>query len=367
MNKQLAAQHGIVCRLPGEHLGYFGWPSIARLDDGRLIVASSGLRSEHVCPFGKTVLNTSADQGITWSKPHVIQNSPIDDRDAGIVNLGSGRLLVTWFTADTREYLSAAWVRERVGNQELEVWQAATALWTDDLVQQWLGSWVRLSEDGGASWEAPLRVPVSAPHGPLCLASGDLLYLGKDATGMSEGRILAAGSRDGGRSWSVLGQVPLYPGTTAANYHEPHAVEITDGRLLGLIRLENHTSANLEAAGLVDFSLMQTESVDRGQTWSMPVPLGFHGSPPHLLKHSSGVLVCAYGYRRPGFGQRVMISRDQGVTWEHDWIIRDDGPDGDLGYPASVELEDGSILSVYYQKVPGDAKCSLLWSRWHLP
>ena len=45
----------------------------------------------------------------------------------------------------------------------------------------------------------------------------------------------------------------------------------------------------------------------------------------------------------------------------------DDGPDGDLGYPSTVELDDSSLFSVCYQKVPGDKKCSLLWSHWQLP
>ena len=48
-------------------------------------------------------------------------------------------------------------------------------------------------------------------------------------------------------------------------------------------------------------------------------------------------------------------------------ILRDDGPDGDLGYPSSAELDDGSILTVYYQKVASADKCSLLWTRWKLP
>ena len=61
MTKRMDAEHGVVCRLPGEKFGYFGWPTIARLDDGRLVAASSGLRSEHVCPWGKTVLNVSSD------------------------------------------------------------------------------------------------------------------------------------------------------------------------------------------------------------------------------------------------------------------------------------------------------------------
>ncbi len=63
MSTEVEAEHGIVCRLEGEQFGYFGWPSIARMDDGRLVVSSSGLRVWHVCPFGKTVLNFSEDDG----------------------------------------------------------------------------------------------------------------------------------------------------------------------------------------------------------------------------------------------------------------------------------------------------------------
>jgi hypothetical protein len=62
-----------------------------------------------------------------------------------------------------------------------------------------------------------------------------------------------------------------------------------------------------------------------------------------------------------------MISRDDGATWDAHWIIRDDGPTWDLGYPASVELADGSVFTVYYQQVRAGEPCAILWSRWRLP
>ena len=31
--RELNAEHGIVCRLPGECFGHFGWPTVARRDD----------------------------------------------------------------------------------------------------------------------------------------------------------------------------------------------------------------------------------------------------------------------------------------------------------------------------------------------
>jgi Neuraminidase (sialidase) len=169
MSRRLASEHGIVCRLPGEQFGYFGWPTVARQADGRLVVASSGLRTGHICPFGKTVLNTSTDDGRTWSAPRVIQDSMIDDRDAGVLAWGTANLLVTWFRSDTRMYRDATWIPAA----ERETWDALFAQWTDAQVQELVGSWLMLSADGGRTWSAPIRVPVSTPHGPDVAAAGN--------------------------------------------------------------------------------------------------------------------------------------------------------------------------------------------------
>jgi len=358
MEKRLNAKHGIICRLPGERFGYFGWPTVERLKDGTLFVASSGLRSEHICPWGKTVLNVSYDRGETWSPPRVIQDSPIDDRDAGIIKIGDNRLLVSWFRSDTRRYFSAFTDSRRKEYEEV------FAKLDDEQVKELLGSWIMTSNDSGKTWSLPVRVPVSAPHGPVLLGSGNILYLGKDKGEMTVGKILCAISEDAGLTWKTVGEVPVLQGTDAANYHEPHVVELPSGRLIGMIRVQNYEGKSLEDVGIPSFSMMQTESDNGGHTWTTPRPLGFHGSPPHLLRHSSGVLILTYGYRLKPFGQRVAFSYDEGVTWDNDWIIRDDGPDGDLGYPSTVELSDGSLFTVYYQKAAPGEKCSLLWSSW---
>jgi hypothetical protein len=364
--RTLAAEHGVVCRLPGERFGYFGWPTVARTDDGRLLVVSSGLRSEHVCPFGKTVLHESTDDGRTWSESRVIQDAPIDDRDAGIVNLGGTSLLVSWFRSDTRTYLNDKWIAEK----ERATWPEVFKDWTDDQVAGLIGSWAMRSDDGGATWGIPVRVPVSTPHGPIRLRGGDLLYLGKPFgtwADMGTGQVAAARSTDGGQTWNVVGRVPVAPRTDASNYHEPHLVELPSGRLVGALRVEAQGNHPLAPAGMPHFTIMQTESDDGGATWSTPRWVGFKGSPPHLLRHTSGALVMTYGYREQPFGQRVAISRDDGRTWEADWILRGDGPDGDLGYPSTVELADGSLFTVCYQKAAKGEKCSLLWSKWTLP
>jgi hypothetical protein len=367
MNKKVEGEHGVVCRLPGERFGYFGWPTIARMEDGTLVVASSGLRTEHVCPFGKTVLNFSKDDGKTWSPPQVINDSPLDDRDAGVISLGGKSLLVTWFTSDTRQYFSG--LRKKMSPDNIAAWEKILNTWTDEVMKQWLGSWVLIMDDR-QTWSKPIRVPVTAPHGPIRLSNGDLLYLGKlrSQTGdlLRTGEIVACRSKDGGRTWTPLGSVPVCDGTRLVNYYEPHVVEIEGGKLIGMIRFQYHGKDD-PAKDQINFTIFQTESEDGGKTWAKARPTGVHGSPPHLLRHSSGKVICVYGCRRPPYGQRAMISADGGKTWETDWILRDDGPDSDLGYPASVEMPDGSIFTIYYQKYKAGEKCSLLWTRWRLP
>lgn len=374
--RRLQADHGTICATPSEFLGYFGWPSVARLDDGALAAVASGLRSEHVCPFGRTVLCTSHDGGRTWTAPRVINDGPLDDRDAGIVCLGGRRALVTWFSSDTRRYYSSEWIQKIVKALPPEKqawWTAGMARMTDAAKARFEGAWLRVSEDGGDTWGPPVKAPLNSPHGPIRRRDGSLLYFGKQCGTFEElggGRIVAMGSTDDGAHWAPVGEVPLVPGTSWGSYHEAHVAELPDGSLLGMIRLQNASGPNgdVTKVGLINFSVLQTESGDGGRTWSVPRGLGFHGSPPHILRHSSGTLVLTYGYRQKPFGQRVALSRDQGATWEHDWILRDDGPDGDLGYPATVELPGGELLSVYYQKPQAVTdKCALLCSRWRLP
>jgi len=374
MDRKVGAEHGVVASFPEEFFGYFGWPSIARMDDGTLVVAASGLRNAHICPFGRDVVCTSADEGRHWSSPTVVNDFPLDDRDAGILSLGGKRLLVSWFSTDARKSRVGAEYRSNGDAEWVARYENGFSRMTDGNAARWTGSWVRLSSDAGESWGAPIRVDLTAPHGPVRLRSGKLLYFGKeflmDGKGLPTGRkgIAAMTSADGSK-WKRLGTVPLYPGTVEGQYHEPHVVELPDGRLLGLIRIENEKGSDaLKDAGLTVFSLMQTESADGGGSWSPAVPLGFHGSPPHLLLHSSGAVVCVYGFRQEPYGERAMVSRDGGRSWRYHYILRDDGPDHDLGYPASVELADGSLLTVYYQKIRSpEEKCSLLWTRWKLP
>ena len=109
-----------------------------------------------------------------------------------------------------------------------------------------------------------------------------------------------------------------------------------------------------------DCQMWGAYSDDNGKTWSEPYQTPLWGFPPHLLELSDGRVLCSYGYRRAPFGERVCISED-GIDWklENEIILRDDAATGDLGYPVSIELETGKILTVYYQPdIPKDSNPS---------
>ncbi len=331
---------------------YHGWPTIARRRNGVLDLVWSGGREAHVCPFGRVELMRSDDDGRTWSWPRILMDSAIDDRDAGVCETAQGALLVTTFTSLAYENVLAkaeGWPEER-----LERWRAVQRRTRDR--QALLGCWMLRSEDGGVNWSAPYRVPVNSPHGPVPLKDGRLLYAGKrlwdqpPAAGVCE-------SRDDGRTWRWLADIPVRPGDTTDAYHELHAVETARGRIL--VQIRNHNKAN---AG----ETLQCESEDGGRTWTVPHPIGVWGLPSHLLRLRDGRLLMTYGYRRPPFGNQARWSADDGRTWSEPVAISADGASGDLGYPSTVELSGGGLFTVWYERFKTSPNAVLRAAHWRL-
>ena len=93
----------VICSNPtNPNHAYFAWPTVARLQDGRLAMVASGFRRRHVCPFGKVVICYSEDEGKTWTRPTIVIDTPLDDRDAGILPFGENSVMITSFN-NTKE------------------------------------------------------------------------------------------------------------------------------------------------------------------------------------------------------------------------------------------------------------------------
>jgi sialidase-1 len=352
-----------ICKQPGR---YMGWPTVCRRQDNELVVVFSGDRAQHVCPWGKVQGIRSTDDGETWTEPVTISNTPLDDRDAGLIETADGTLVANWFTSTA--FIDAAtspWLRSLESEDVLDQWSRHAEKLTPEIREQWLGPFTRRSTDGGATWETPVRHLGSAPHGGILLADGRLLFVGKM---LSDGRTLLVveESRDDGRSWQQIGTVPQNPGDDANQYFEPHVVETGDGRLVSMFRYHCHEDGKggrTEAGCL----LRQAESTDGGKTWSTCHATAMQGYPAHLTRLQDDTLVCVYGRRCSPFGEFACISRDGGRSWDVEREIKlAAATSGDLGYPASTELADGSILTVFYQIAqPGERTC-MMATRWRL-
>ena len=166
-----------------------------------------------------------------------------------------------------------------------------------------------------------------------------------------------------------------YRGSVEPIYHngekqiscEPHAIRLPDGRILCHIRVQgDHHIRSKDPNGAL-FTLYQTVSEDEGRTWSEPIQIlsDQGGAPAHLLLHSSGILISAYGCRKlPSTGIKVMLSKDLGKSWETDFEVNINGKVRDLGYPSTVELKDGSLATVYYDHPDPDGPAMILQQKW---
>lgn len=339
---------------------YHGWPTLARRANGELLVVCSGGREAHVCPFGRVEWMRSKDNGLNWSSPQVLNDGPIDDRDAGVLETKKGTILVTTFTSLAYESTLAHAQNAKPGEQGafsdpklLLEWQSVHHRISPEQRIAELGCYMLRSTDEGVNWESRYRVPCNSPHGPINLEDGRLLYAGKAL--WADGRVGFWESIDDGASWKELAILPTREGDSAEKYHELHAIQAADGRIVCHVR--NHNDKN-------GGETLQSESTDGGKTWSTPRSIGVWGLPSHLLRLKSGRLVMSYGYRRKPFGNLIRTSDDHGATWSEPIPLSEDGKAGDLGYPSTVECDDGTMVTVWYEVLANSPFAQLRQARW---
>jgi len=342
---------------------YIGWPSVCRLQNGDVLAVFSGDRDAHICPWGKVQMVRSTDGGETWGQPRTIANGILDDRDAGIVQLPSGEILVTWFTSVAYRWpeILERHPEYKRHDEKIDPVAAKAAL----------GYFLIRSCDNGETWGVPEKLVncEQTPHGPIVLHDGSLLQIGRSTTGdggsgvgkFNHTIITVSRSTDAGRTWTVL--CPEIADENGENtpphrFHEPHVAELADGTLVGLVRYHGP-----------DGCLRQTVSKDGGRTWTPMTKTPLLGLPPHLLPLPDGKLLVVYGRRieKAGFGEYACLSDDGGKTWDvANEILLAPSHCGDLGYPASTLLADGTILTVYYQQPRGGQLPCLMATKWRV-
>ena len=349
-------------------LDYHGWPSICK-GDGDTIYAVSSARTEHVDPYGAIGFAKSLDGGETWSDYKLIIDTPLDDRDCGVTYLGNGHLIVIWFTHDAYKYREggcySGWRKRSTPEQVAAVDAKFDKLTPEEGVG---GCFVIHSLDDGETWGDPIRLPITTPHGATLMQDGKSLIavgvpwysklssLGVDLPG---NKLHVIKSTDGGYTWNYLSAIDIQedlPGVAC----EAHIIQLKDLTYLAALRCET------SGLGMTTY-VMRSED---GLKWTLPEKVETCiGAPPHLLQLKNGNVLLTYSTRvKGGCGERACISTDGGKTWSNEMIISlADQVDGwDLGYPSSVELDNGTIVSAFYQKFEMDPKCSFLYTKWEI-
>ena len=368
MKNLISDDRRIICDNPDSLFRYFGWPSVARLPDGTLAMACSGFRLKHICPFGKAVICYSRDEGKTWTRPAPVIDTILDDRDAGIIPLGGNRVMVTSFNNSFAQ--QHGWNQLRTGRHvwQDETWRTFAEAYVnlgeaDGREAEFLGSVYKISEDGGYTFGKLRHVPVTSPHGPCVLRDGTVLYVGTAIRYDGNGDHLRVYKLNAEDEFEYVSSIPDIPDGKGGVYTscEPHAIGLPSGKILVHIRVQGATFDESV------YTTYQSESYDGGKTFTKPHPLLSErgGAPAHLVLHSSGVLVSVYSYREAPTGNRAMFSRDGGETWDIDYAVGEQGLSEDLGYPASVELSDGRMLTVYYEKISDQSV--IMQQIWEMP
>ena len=202
------------------------------------------------------------------------------------------------------------------------------------------GVYTAMSRDSGYTWE-----PAKLLMGRVGSA-GRVVDLGDGAVLMPmDGKLdeharaeWVMRSTDGGDSWERHGIVTHE--TPGLSFSELRILSLGGGRVLAGMRT-------------AEANFYVSHSEDGGATWSAPeeTPIYCRGSSPFdLIMLADGRVLATYGHRREPYGVRACLSEDGGRTWDigNEVVLRDDGLDRDMGYPSSVQLPDGSILTTYY-------------------
>lgn len=360
--------HFTVFEEPGH---YLAWPALARTADGDLIVLFTRT-DEHMGPQGAIWSCRSRDQGETWEPPVVVRDTLIDDRESGLTTLQDGSLLAHIWSTQHTESSYRGLSADAYAPGVVDRWIERVNLPDYREASHLHGAWNLLSTDGGHTWSDPVRGPDSI-HGGIHLASGALLTA---SYRNDENHIGIYRTSAPLQPWERIAVVRC-PQPDSVRFGEPHLTQLPGGRIILMIRA---TAIPYDDHADRCFAWISW-SDDDGDSWAEARPTDIWGYPPHLLTLQDGRVLATYGYRRPPYGERACLSRD-GIHWDpnDELILRDDAPNHDLGYPHSIELEPGKILTVYYQPNvppgtrlqdrpprPDRVKTSILGTLWELP
>jgi len=196
-----------------------------------------------------------------------------------------------------------------------------------------LPCWVCRSTDAGVTWEHSENLTCDGEHPPVPF--GDIVQLTDELLGVTcyfrKAGTFFVRSRDDGRTWNE-------PTLISETNNETDLLLLDNGDLIA--------AARSQKGGHLDLF----RSTDHGDTWTFDQQLtGPSMHPAHLQHLTNGHVLLGYGIRHRGcYGVGARVSDDNGQNWYSPALLcsLDDAVDG--GYPASVQLADNTIVTVFY-------------------
>ncbi len=287
------------------------WPNLTTLPDGT-IIATIFNQPSHLAQPGDTDCWASEDDGATWA--YRGRPAPRGDPDYARGNTSAG--------------LAA--------NGDLIV---ITGGWADP------GSFTTLltpilsrSSDGGSNWTISTTSTafpdesgyMGNPYGDIVQGENGNLFAAMYSGNPGATRIFR--STDDGYTWYEYSHI-----NRSVVVNEPALLHLGDGHWLCASRTYN--------SGL-DLYV----SFDNALTWSRRGKLSNTlQHPGHLAQLDSGRILLTYGNRNDPEGVDARVSDDDGLTWSPP--VRMGGFETwDGGYPSSVQLPDGQVLTAFYEK-----------------
>ena len=314
------------------------WPNVTRLGDG-VLVAIIFNQPCHGLWEGDVECWTSHDGGRLWEyasavAPHHPRTARLNHA-AGITTDGSLVAVVSGFSKPSRGHKA----RKRP--------------------QKTLNPWVCRSYDGGKTWQnTDAAILLQSDHG--LIPFGDIGIADDGSLRMSVYSYNPAGdqasaycvsSYDAGMTWGNPALI------ADSDYNETDLLRVYGSTWLAASRTA--TEQNLEVFN----------SQDSGKTWHSLGPATLAGQHPgHLLMLSDGRILLTYGLRNRGMaGVGGRISDDEGLSWGAPFLLVDLKTSTDHGYPSSVQLEDGTIVTAYYANtIPTHNRYHMGIVRWRL-
>lgn len=323
---------------------YSAFPVLYQLEGGTLYCEFRSRPSgSHMDPRGEVIRMISTDGGHLWNRTNQVFYNPGYKSQSG---------KLTDANAYGWRYVAPS-ERDSLESNGIEVRNSP-----DGKVAYAYGCYKRVSIDAGKEWVlTEVKVPQKGlimtyldPCTFLRLNQNVLLraVYGKPLANDNFYESWVMRSEDNGENWDFI-TIASDP-DKMIGMGETALLKSGDEEVLAMVRIqptEEWSKMNRKR------NLYSVRSLDGGKTWSKPVDTGIEGYPASLIQLRNGHVLCTYGYRNADpMGIRAAFSYDNGKTWDTDTIriLRDDGEGqgGDLGYPISVQREDGKIFTLYY-------------------